>query len=180
MALQASSRSTTLRGSRVAFAARPAVRSVAARRSAVAVKAYLEYPDPELIESVKTEFPEKGIASIEEARALYAQGYVYLDVRPELEIGEVGRFKGSVNVPKMNMVKKYNAEKGEKEYVKSPNDKFVEMVKRKFPDPETFMMIGCSDGTSYTMDSLIALDEAGYFNIVGMKGGYYAWTRVFD
>lgn len=24
------------------------------------------------------------------------------------------------------------------------------------------------------------LDEAGYVNLVGLKGGYYAWFRVFD
>lgn len=27
------------------------------------------------------------------------------------------------------------------------------------------------------MDALMALDEAGYVNIVGLKGGYYAWNR---
>ena len=27
------------------------------------------------------------------------------------------------------------------------------------------------------MDALMALDEAGYVNLVGLKGGYYAWNR---
>ena len=27
------------------------------------------------------------------------------------------------------------------------------------------------------MDALVALDEAGYTNLVGLKGGYYAWNR---
>jgi len=39
------------------------------------------------------------------------------------------------------------------------------------------VQIACSDGTSYSMDALEALDEAGYVNIVGVKGGYYSWFR---
>lgn len=30
------------------------------------------------------------------------------------------------------------------------------------------------------MDALMALDEAGYTNLAGLKGGYYAWFGVFD
>ena len=33
------------------------------------------------------------------------------------------------------------------------------------------LQIACSDGTSYSMDALEALDEAGFVNIVGIKGG---------
>jgi hypothetical protein len=40
--------------------------------------------------------------------------------------------------------------------------------------------IGCSDGSTYSMDALVALDDAGYTNLVGLKGGYYRWTKTFD
>jgi hypothetical protein len=63
------------------------------QRCLVIQRAYLEYPDPQLIESVKQEFPDKGVATIEEARTLYSLGYTYVDVRPALEVDEVGKFK---------------------------------------------------------------------------------------
>ncbi len=42
------------------------------------------------------------------------------------------------------------------------------------------MVIMCSDGKTYSMDALVALDEEGYTNIVGLKGGYYNWFKFFD
>ena len=53
-------------------------------------------------------------------------------------------------------------------------------VERKFPDKETKLLIGCSNGQQYSMDALEALDEAGYINLAGLKGGYNAWFKVFD
>lgn len=51
-------------------------------------------------------------------------------------------------------------------------------IEKKFPDKEnTKLLIGCSNGRKYSMDALMALDEAGYVNLVGLKGGYYAWNR---
>ena len=41
-------------------------------------------------------------------------------------------------------------------------------------------MIACSNGQAYTLEALQALDEAGYVNLTGLRGGYYAWFRVFD
>ena len=31
-------------------------------------------------------------------------------------------------------------------------------------------MVGCSNGTTYSIDALELLDEAGYSNLVGLKG----------
>lgn len=42
------------------------------------------------------------------------------------------------------------------------------------------MQIGCSDGKAYSIDALMALDEAGYTHIVGLQGGYYRFFKVFD
>lgn len=141
---------------------------------------FLEFPHPELDRICREEFPDKGIANVEEARTLYDQGWAFLDVRPDLEVELVGKFKGAVNVGIMHMTKKYNHEKNEKEYPKSENPKFVEQVKKKFPNLDTKIMVACSDGTQYSMDALIALEEAGYTNLVGIKGGYYRWFRTFD
>ncbi len=63
---------------------------------------------------------------------------------------------------------------------KSDNPDFVKTVEKRYPDKQTKLLIACSDGRKYSMDALGALDEAGYENIAGLKGGYYAWFRVFD
>ncbi|KAG1653867.1 hypothetical protein FOA52_007234 [Chlamydomonas sp. UWO 241] len=186
MALGMATRTSTAVRGRCAVAPRVVVsraavcRPAASRGAALVARAYLEYPDPQLIASVAEEFPDKGIANVEEARALLSLGWTYVDVRPALEIEEVGKYKGAVAVPLKNMVKKYNNETNTKEYFKSDNPEFVAQFKRKFPDTEAKIMIGCSDGATYSMDALMALDEAGYCNLVGMKGGYYRWYKTFD
>ena len=38
--------------------------------------------------------------------------------------------------------------------IKSPNDKFLENFKKKFPDLETPILIACSDGRTYSIDAL--------------------------
>lgn len=53
-------------------------------------------------------------------------------------------------------------------------------VEKRFPDKEAKLLIGCSNGRTYSMDALEALDEAGYTNLAGLRGGYYAWFGVFD
>ena len=103
-------------------------------------------------------------------QVLYSEdGYTYLDVRPELEVQEVGKVKGSVNIPIMNATRKYDPEQKKKVTQKSPNEAFADMVKKRFPDPETKLLVACSDGRKYSMDALTALDEAGYVNIAGLK-----------
>jgi hypothetical protein len=60
------------------------------------------------------------LCAAETATLMFAQvlfssdGYAYLDVRPTLELEEVGRVKDSVNIPLYNSIRKYDAEKGEK------------------------------------------------------------------
>ena len=103
-------------------------------------------------------------------QVLYSEdGYTYLDVRPELEVQEVGKVKGSVNIPIMHATRKYDPEQKKKVVQKTPNDAFADMVKKRFPDPETKLLVACSDGRKYSMDALMALDEAGYTSIAGLK-----------
>ena len=65
-------------------------------------------------------------------------------------------------------------------FKKSDNPDFLKTIEKRYPDKQTKFLIGCSTGTKYSLDALEALDEAGYENIAGLKGGYYAWFRVFD
>lgn len=146
------------------------------------VEAYVrEYPDPEFIDEVLDSFPEKMVANVEEARVLFSEGgYVYLDVRPTLELEEVGKVKGCVNVPLVLSTRKYDPEQNKKVVFKEDNPDFVAQIKKRFPDPETPLLVACSDGKAYSLDALEILDEEGYSNIVGLKGGFYAWFRTWD
>ncbi|KAK9808139.1 hypothetical protein WJX73_001091 [Symbiochloris irregularis] len=142
-----------------------------------------EWPDQELIDQALEEFPDKGVANTEEGRALVSNGgYTYLDVRPTIELDQVGKVNGvkMVNIPVMNGGAKWSSEKKKKVFFKKENPDFVSQVEKKFPDKDTKLLIGCSDGRRYAMDALMALDEAGYTNIVGLKGGFFGWYRAFD
>ena len=75
---------------------------------------------------------------------------------------------------------KYDAAAKKKVLRKFPNEKFIAQVEKKIPNKETKLIVACSDGKSYCMEALEALDEAGYENMVALKGGYYAWFRTWD
>ena len=65
-----------------------------------------------------------------------------MDVRPALEIDEMGKVAGSVCVPVKNMIKKYNPETREKDYIKSDNKaEFMKMMQKKFPSLESKIMV---------------------------------------
>lgn len=66
------------------FVRRSTVNRAPARAGSVTVRAM--YPDPEYIAAVQTAFPEKGIATAEEGRCLWDDGYDVLDVRAIEEI----------------------------------------------------------------------------------------------
>jgi rhodanese-related sulfurtransferase len=51
-------------------------------------------------------------------------------------------------------------------------------IERRFPDKQNAkLLVACGNGTQYSIDALEALDEAGYVNLVGLKGGYRSWFR---
>lgn len=61
-------------------------------------------------------------------------GYTYLDVRSALEVEEVGKVSGSVNVPFMLVSREYDPETRTKEIKRDPNPDFVRQVcKDKHP-----------------------------------------------
>lgn len=139
-----------------------------------------EWPNPKFVEEVLAAFPEKMIANVEEARTLWEHGWVYLDVRPQLEVEEAGCFRQSCNIPIYDAQRTYDPEKQRKVLTRQPNPDFIPWVQQTFPDLETPFIVGCSDGVTYALDALEALDEAGYTYLVGLKGGYNAWARTFD
>ncbi|KAK3281568.1 hypothetical protein CYMTET_10657 [Cymbomonas tetramitiformis] len=140
-----------------------------------------QYPDPALVEATLANFPEKGIGSVEECMALYLDAdYKILDVRSPMEVEDEGKVGGSYNIPLLLCQKKYNPEIEKKEVVQTPNPDFIATVKETFPDTATNIIVMCSNGRQRAMQTLVALDEAGYTNLVGMKGGYNYFYYVFD
>ena len=62
-------------------------------------------------------------------QVLYSEeGYTYLDVRPKLEYEEVGRVKGSVNIPLVNLRRVWDPEQKKKVIHKEDNENFTEQV----------------------------------------------------
>lgn len=89
--------------------------------------------------------------------------------------------KGSVNIPIIKAVKKWDSEKSDNVITtESLEEDFIERVTKKFPQKDTRFLVACATGKQYSIDALIALDEAGYENLVGLKGGFNLWTRTFD
>lgn len=61
-----------------------------------------------------------------DAQALVSSlGWTYLDVRPSIEVEDVGKVKNSVNVPIMNATKKWDSEQQKKVVKKEDNPNFV-------------------------------------------------------
>jgi hypothetical protein len=63
-------------------------------------------------------------------QVLYSEdGYTYLDVRPALEYEDVGRVKGSVNIPMMIAKRVYDPEQKKKVVKKEENPDWIEQVR---------------------------------------------------
>ena len=92
-----------------------------------------EYPNPAYIADVVARFPDEPIANAFEARVLLEQGYTWLDIRSKAEYDE-GYVPGSVNVPLINAVKRWDSDVGDKVYVQTSNADFVSQVQAKLPD----------------------------------------------
>ena len=139
------------------------------------------WPDPDFISQTLEAFPEKAIATPDEARVLISEGkYNYVDVRPKQELEDAGKYSKAINVPLYNAQWKYDPEAKKKKFIKEENSQFLDMFKRKFPDLDTPIVIVDRDGKTYALEALEMLDEAGYTNLVALRGGWYGWFRVYD
>ena len=155
------------------------------------------WPEKEYVEKIAAEFPEKGIASVEEARCLWDDGYDVLDIRCQDEIDANEKCPNPLGpptdaaqpnkgnrlkvIPLINATRKYDFELKEKVYVQTGlNKNFKDDILKAYPDKQKKLMIVCSDGRQRAIHALETLDELGYVNIVGIKGGANLWNREWD
>lgn len=117
-----------------------------------------------------------------------------LDIRCDDELDVIGNFPRDQSaatehrgtnwfhhIPIINAQYRYDSEAGKKLMKnQEPNRAFLDQVQSKFPDKNTRIIISCSDGRNRAIQALEALDEAGYVNIVGLRGGYNMWNRTWD
>lgn len=82
-------------------------------------------------------------------------GFVWLDVRSTLENDEVGKVKGSVNVPFVNIKRVYNPETQQKDVKKEPNPDFIKMVRER-PLPMRRPVCSGGAGVAYSPSHLYA------------------------
>ncbi len=56
----------------------------------------------------------------------------------------------------------------------------MQLFAKRFPNKSAQLIIGCSDGSTYTTEAVAALKSAGYTNIVPLSGGFYEWFKTWD
>jgi rhodanese-related sulfurtransferase len=138
------------------------------------------FPNPEFIAKTLEDFPDAGVANVEQARALISDGgYVLLDVRSKLAYDD-GKVPGSIHVPYVIGKSRWDSETRSRAYEYTDVENWIDNLKKVIPDKETKIVVMCSTGTQNAIRALETLDENEYYNIVGLKGGYRAWNRVFD
>merc|ERR1712032_130856 len=157
------------------------------RRRSVAVGASTstaqpgQYGYPGFADECEENFPDKGVANVEEAVCLMKDlGYTWVDVRSTPERDE-GFVPTSVHIALIDGKRIWNSELNDRELIQKPNREFLaEVEKRTKGDKDFKLLLGCSDGRDRAIQALELLDDAGYTNIVGVKGGYNVFLKVFD
>lgn len=106
--------------------------------------------------------------SVEEAKKLLEEGYVYVDVRSEQEF-EASHVPGALNVPLNH--------RGPQGMV--PNPDFMNVMQAAFGKDEK-LVVGCKSG-GRSRRAVGLLEQAGFTNVVemgaGMDGGRDAFGR---
>jgi len=97
--------------------------------------------------------------SPQEAKALMAEGFAYVDVRSVPEF-EKGHPQGAYNVPLLHM-----GPAG-----MSPNAEFLSVMQKTFPK-DAKLIIGCKMGGRSAQASQL-LESVGYLTVVDQKGGF--------
>ncbi|CAG9461450.1 unnamed protein product [Pedinophyceae sp. YPF-701] len=140
------------------------------------------YPNPNFVKATLAAFPEKAVATIEESRALWEQGgYYILDVRSDFAYDQ-GKVKGErvVHVPRNLCKTRWDSATKSRAYDYTPVADWKDKVSKAIPDKKAKILVMCADGRTNAIDALEDLDALGYSCIVGMKGGYGAYSFVFD
>jgi len=97
--------------------------------------------------------------STEEAAALLADGYVYVDVRSEPEF-EAGHIPGALNVPLS-----HRGPAG-----LTPNPEFLSVMQQAFDSAEK-LVVGCKTG-SRSKKAVEQLSQAGFTELAEMSAGF--------
>eukprot|EP00955_Chlamydomonas_euryale_P092873 364743-Chlamydomonas_euryale.AAC.72 len=136
----------------------------------------------------------KPIADAEEARVRLPEhsantvlcvllniGYIFLDVRTDLETEQSGKLRNCVHVPFRIAKKRWDSDQGKSVVTVSDNENFLRDVMQKIPDKsKAALLVADADGRSGGMEALEVLDRAGYENLVGVVGGFRKFWRVWD
>eukprot|EP00899_Mesostigma_viride_P009907 jgi/Mesvir1/18918/Mv18905-RA.1 len=143
------------------------------------------WPDEDFIAETLAAFPDKAVANEEEARVLLSEGdYTYLDVRSVAEVEKDGPAPKegvkSVHIPFKNATYRWDSETKSKKLQESDNPDFMKKVQSVFRSKEAKIIVSDSTGREHATDALMALDDEGYTNIVGLKGGYRKWATTWD
>lgn len=109
---------------------------------------------------------EQKSISIEEARELMDQGYVYVDVRSEAEF-ERAHIPGALNVPLSHQTPRGLA----------PNPDFLSVFEAAFGKDEK-LVLGCKSG-GRSKRALAILSQAGFSDVVEMAAGFEGSRDAF-
>jgi len=101
----------------------------------------------------------KRVSPAEAKRLVDEEGYVYLDVRSELEFA-AGHPTGAHNVPLMNAGPRGMA----------PNPEFLAVVEAVYPK-DTKLVLGCRSG-GRSMRAAEAMIASGYTTVIDQRAGY--------
>jgi rhodanese-related sulfurtransferase len=102
----------------------------------------------------------------EEAAALLAEGYVYVDVRSEPEF-EAGHVPGALNVPLL-----HQGPAG-----MTANPEFLAVMQQAFA-PEEKLVVGCKAG-GRSKKAVDALSQAGFKDLADMSAGWEGSRDAF-
>ena len=102
----------------------------------------------------------------QEAAALLAEGWIYLDVRSIPEFDE-GHPEGAANVPLLHLQNGRMA----------PNADFQRVVEANFAK-DAKIVVGCKAG-GRSLQAATLMEAAGYTNVVDMRGGYHGERDPF-
>ena len=96
------------------------------------------------------------------------EGYIYLDVRSEMEF-ERGHASGAYNIPLKNVNPAIQ--------MMEDNPDFVEVVEKTFPK-DAKLLIGCASGTRSYFSCQI-LQQRGYQHLANIDGGFSGKRDMF-
>mmetsp|Transcript_8755 Transcript_8755/g.32577 ORF Transcript_8755/g.32577 Transcript_8755/m.32577 type:complete len:242 (-) Transcript_8755:71-796(-) len=165
-----------------------------ARRLALARAGTGLFDDPEFAARVLASFPAAGAtANAEEARVLWENGYVALDVRARAEV----EFEGNVPnppkpgasagdrvlaVPLVDATRAYDAQAGRKVYKQQIVDAnaFVAAVRAANGGVERGVLVMDDSGGVRAKRAESVLTSNGFQSVVVVQGGANAWKSAWD